>query len=242
MAEIFYDLLRGFNHLLSIYDPLCRQNKVSFDSGEPKVDVLLIAGGSASGTTTLGRSLMGRINQEYAGDFDQDLVALVNMDDFYVNRDPAELSTPDYLVDHDHPDMVEIPLLVEQLSALQRGETVEMPIYNWGGLDVAAYRESDKTNLFAPRPLVIVEGLFALDERLRDLAHRKVFVYADEAIALDRRRFRDQRERSCRKREVDIKWNLTVQKNYEKFVLPTMEQADVLVFNNGVITNEFFIY
>lgn len=159
--------------------------------------------------------------------FSSDQVSLISQDNYY--RPLAELPRePDDLVNFDHPDTVDLDRLVVDLRRLQRGEVLQMPEYTFNNPD-----KVPKTLVIKPAPLLIVEGLFvfyhpALAQRL-DL---RVFVDAAEHIRLARRLKRDTTERGFTMDSVLRDYERFVAPMYERYVLPTREQADLIIPNH----------
>lgn len=131
--------------------------------------VIGIAGGSASGKTTLAQALARALGQR---------VALLPMDHYY--KDLSHLPFPQRLqVNYDHPEAFDLDLYLAHAEALLRGSPVEMPLY-----DFKAYARSPKTQRVRPAPVVILEGILVLyPEALRQLMDLKVFVDADATSA-----------------------------------------------------------
>lgn len=82
-----------------------------------------IAGGSGSGKTTLSRAVVETLGA--------DNVAYICHDSYY--RDLSHLAVEERAKQNfDHPDALETTLMVEQLTHLKAGGTVERPSYDFG--------------------------------------------------------------------------------------------------------------
>ena len=147
----------------------------------PKPFVIGIAGGTASGKTTLAQALARTLGER---------VALLPMDHYY--KDLGHLPLEERLrVNYDHPDAFDLALYLEHAQALLRGLPVEMPVY-----DFRAYTRSPRRTPVRPAPVVILEGILVLyPKELRDLMDLKVFVDADADERFIRRLKRDVLER-----------------------------------------------
>lgn len=184
-------------------------------------DILVvgIAGGTASGKTTLTRQLASRLGKD---------VTVIEHDSYY--RAYHELSFEERTkLNYDHPDIYETELLVEHLAALRRGETVEVPVY-----DYSIYDRSDKTVTVAPAPVVVVEGILILaDAALREQMDIKIFVDAEADVRILRRALRDGRERGRSLESVAAQYLATVKPMHEAFVEPSKRYADIIVPSGG---------
>ena len=181
--------------------------------------VVGIAGGTASGKTTLTRQLASRLGKD---------VTVIEHDSYY--RAYHELSFEERTkLNYDHPDIYETELLVEHLAALRRGETVEVPVY-----DYPTYDRSDKTVTVAPAPVVVVEGILSLaDAALREQMDIKIFVDAEADVRILRRALRDGRERGRSLESVAAQYLATVKPMHEAFVEPSKRYADIIVPSGG---------
>lgn len=181
--------------------------------------VVGIAGGTASGKTTLTRQLASRLGKD---------VTVIEHDSYY--RAYHELSLEERTkLNYDHPDIYETELLVEHLAALRRGETVEVPVY-----DYPTYDRSDKTVTVAPAPVVVVEGILILaDAALREQMDIKIFVDAEADVRILRRALRDGRERGRSLESVAAQYLATVKPMHEAFVEPSKRYADIIVPSGG---------
>lgn len=128
-------------------------------------------------------------------------------------------------VNFDHPDTIDSPLLIAQMRQLLSGESVDAPRY-----DFTRHCPFEVRERVEPKPVVIVEGLFALCyPELADLCEVKVFVDAPEAVCLDRRIARDVAERGRAPGEVIGRFHSHVAPMYRAHVLPSAERANVRV-------------
>lgn len=179
------------------------------------IQLVLIAGGSCSGKTTLADALTARAKPG--------TVTLICMDNYY--RDQRHLSLDERKHgNYDHPDAIDSNLLIEHVTNLLAGHSIESPVY-----DFAMHTRSDETVLVDPSPVIIVEGIFALwYEALLKLAGLRLYVAADDDLRLMRRLERD----SMRGRSIpDVlrQYRETVKPMHIKFVDPTKVRADLLI-------------
>lgn len=181
--------------------------------------VIGVAGGSGSGKSTVTREVLASIGPEMA--------AVVMQDDYY--SDQSHLSPPERRkTNYDHPQAFDWPLMVQHVHALCRGESIEMPIY-----DFAADNRSCKTIAVQPAPVIVVEGLFALfDADLRKMMSLKIFVDTAADVRFIRRLQRDISERGRSTESVIQQYLDTVRPMHKQFIEPTKRHADV-IFPHG---------
>jgi len=129
-------------------------------------------------------------------------------------------------VNFDHPESLETDLLISHIQALQRGETVEIPTYDFEH----HVRRCDSTITLHPKPIILVEGIliFSVPE-LVNLFDCKIFVDADSDIRLIRRIQRDSNERGRRPDDIMDQYLSTVRPMHEQFVEPTKRVADIII-------------
>jgi uridine kinase len=129
-------------------------------------------------------------------------------------------------VNFDHPESLETDLLISHIQALQRGETVEIPTYDFEH----HVRRWDSTITLHPKPIILVEGIliFSVPE-LVNLFDCKIFVDADSDIRLIRRIQRDSSERGRRPDDVMDQYLSTVRPMHEQYVEPTKKVADIII-------------
>ena len=177
-----------------------------------------IAGGTGSGKTTLTEHLA----QRFGGD-----ISVVHHDIYYKRQDRpfAERCLQNY----DHPDAFDTDLMIEDLKALKRGETIHCPVY-----DYSIHNRTDETVEIRPTKVVIVEGILIFQNKaLRDLLDIKIFVETDADVRILRRALRDVEERGRSLESVIAQYLTTVKPMHEQFVEPTRKYADIIVLEGG---------
>ena len=129
----------------------------------------------------------------------------------------------------DHPDAFDTELMIEDLKALKRGETIHCPVY-----DYAIHNRTDETVEIQPTKVVIVEGILIFQSKeLRDLLDIKIFVETDADVRILRRALRDVEERGRSMQSVVTQYLTTVKPMHEQFVEPTRKYADIVVLEGG---------
>lgn len=187
-----------------------------------KALIVGIAGGTGSGKTTFTSAIAKRLGSN---------AVVVTHDNYYRAHDDLTYDERT-LLNYDHPDAYETELMVEHLAALKRGESIEIPVY-----DFTVHNRSNKTIAVDPKPVILVEGILILaDKQLRDLMDIKVFVDVDADIRILRRLVRDVSERGRSIESVIDQYLWTVRPMHEAFVEPSKRFADIIV--PAMSTNE----
>lgn len=121
------------------------------------------------------------------------------------------------------------PILIADLKALKRGETIHCPVY-----DYSIHNRTDETVEVRPTKVVIVEGILIFQNKeLRDLLDIKIFVETDADVRILRRALRDVEERGRSLESVVTQYLTTVKPMHEQFVEPTRKFADIIVLEGG---------
>ena len=182
--------------------------------GRESVTVILVAGMSGSGKSALAATLCGRLTG----------ASVLPLDAYYLPLSHLPFEERAH-VNFDHPDSLDWLLMREQVAALQRGEAVDVPVYNFARHDREPF-----TRRLVPEQYLIAEGLLALaDAELRRLADLTVFVDTPPEVCLRRRIVRDVAERGRTAACVAEQWERTVWPMARQFILPSRAFAQVTV-------------
>ncbi len=182
--------------------------------------LIIVAGGSASGKTTVVNKLVNNL--------DSNDVAVICEDNYY--NDQSHLTMEERkLTNYDHPNSFDVDLLYKQLEDLLNGNSISEPVYDFKMHN----RNSEEFITVNPKKIIILEGILALyDKRIRNLSNIKIFVESDADIRFIRRLERDTAERG-RTIEFVIKQYLdTVKPMYDAYVAPTKRFADIIIPND----------
>lgn len=179
-----------------------------------------VAGGSGSGKSTVARKVA-----ELLTDIS---VASVSMDAYYRNMSHLTFDERKQL-NWDHPDVVDMELLGDQLEALASGAAIGTPVY-----DFVTHQRVARTEAVAGADVVIVDGILLYwDARVRSLCDIKIFVDVEADIRLIRRIGRDMRIRGRQLKDILDQYLATVRPMHEEFVEPSKQFADIIVPHGG---------
>ena len=155
-------------------------------------------------------------------------MSLISHDNYYKRHDELPYEERCKL-NYDHPDAFDTDLMVEQIEALRRGETIACPVY-----DFTVHNRSSETLLIAPTSVIVLEGILIFaDEKLRKLMDVKIFVDTDADVRILRRVVRDVKKRGRSLDSVVQQYLTTVKPMHEQFVEPSKRYADIIVPEGG---------
>lgn len=181
--------------------------------------IIGIVGGSGSGKTTVVKEVMNS--------FSADQVATISQDSYY--KDNSTLSAEETAaINFDHPESIEFDLLVDHITQLRNGNSIEEPVY-----DYITSSRLKQTKTIEPRQVIIVEGILLFtDRRVRELCDMKVFVDAEPDDRLIRIIERDMRERGRETHQVIERYKL-VKEMHVQFIEPTKRFTDIIIPQGG---------
>jgi uridine kinase len=179
-----------------------------------------IAGGSGSGKTTIAHALEASLEPSS--------VALIEQDCYY--RNLAHLSFEERSrVNFDHPDSIEMELLIHHLDELCAGRSINKPSY-----DFENHIRGAETVQIHPGPILLVEGILVLaDPQARKRMGLKLYVDTAPDIRLMRRIRRDLEQRGRTFDQVRHQYYETVRPMHLAFVEPSKHHADVIIPEGG---------
>lgn len=182
--------------------------------------IIGVAGGTASGKTTVSDAILERVGR--------DRIVYIQHDSYY--RDLSHLPLEERRkLNFDHPNALETELLVDHLRQLQAGDPIEVPVY-----DFATYRRRADPRRVEPRRVILVEGiLIFVDRELRDMMDIKLYVDTDADLRFIRRLQRDIKERGRSLETVIQQYLGTVRPMHLEFVEPSKRYADVIIPAGG---------
>jgi uridine kinase len=224
-------------HVADIAEQITARSNIS--DPNKTVRIILIAGPSSSGKTTLSKRLTIQLLAQGISPFP------LEMDNYFIDRD---LTPKD---DQGQPDFealqaVDTHRLAQDLRRLVAGEAVRVPHYNFK----TGQQEPGEVIQLQPGQLVILEGIHGLNpDLLPEFPTEQTFrIYASCLTQLNldrhnristtdtrlvRRIVRDARERGYTARDTIQRWE-SVQAGEKRNIFPYQENADVM-FNSALV-------
>jgi len=183
--------------------------------------IIGIAGGSASGKTSISKQVSNRFVNNKA-------VKIIKQDDYYKDQSDKTMEERTK-TNFDHPFAFDNDLLVHDLAKLKYGESIIKPTY-----DYTLHTRSHISEVIEPHDVIILEGIFVLaEEKVRDLCDIKIYVDTENDIRFIRRLLRDVEERGRSVQSVIDQYLHTVRPMHEQFIEPSKKYADVIIPEGG---------
>lgn len=183
-----------------------------------------ITGGSAMGKTHFLNSLKKL--------FSTDELCVISQDNYYKLAYEHQLDS-EGKINFDLPECIDLAAFASDLEKLHNNETIYRNEY--------LFQHENQVGpllTFKPAPIIVCEGLFIFySEAIRKQFDLKIFIQADEEIALNRRLKRDFNERNIPIEYIHYQWNNHVIPAFEKYLLPFKPQADIIINNNNHFDN-----
>lgn len=184
-----------------------------------KICIVGVAGGTASGKTTIVR----KIKENFGDD-----IVVINHDSYYKAHNDLSYEDRSKL-NYDHPDSFDTQMMIEDVKKLKNNEEVDIPVY-----DFSVHNRADATVHIVPKNVIILEEILVLENKeLRDLMDIKVFVDTDADERLMRRIRRDMAERARSIESILNQYADTVKPMHEQFVEPSKKYADIIIPRGG---------
>ena len=194
--------------------------------------LMSIAGESASGKTTLVKNTAKACLKSDTSD----VYTVVCCDDYYkdASKELREAGSYEELFksgfSFDTPDAIDLALMKEHLMTLKEGKAIRSPLYNFVTCE-------SKKNMVLKKPakLILNEGLYVLNECMRDIVDVKIYVYTPFEIIKERWYARAVSRGKIGK-AADMQFH-DVNQTAFRYIRPTMDMADIVV--NGLTTQEY---
>eukprot|EP00727_Mastigamoeba_balamuthi_P011121 m51a1_g6631 putative phosphoribulokinase uridine kinase family protein (258) ;mRNA; f:70317-71572 len=181
----------------------------------PQAFIIGVAGGSASGKTSLCKQIDHMLHNKH--------VAIVSQDSFYRDLTKEELAKVSQH-NFDEPSAFDWPLIVQTLRDLKDRKRVEIPHY-----DFCTHSRTRETTPLWNMDVVLFEGILSFHNIPDGLMDLKIFVETDADTCLARRVYRDMKERGRSLDSVLTQYETFVKPSFDQYVTPQRRQADVII-------------
>lgn len=169
-----------------------------------------LAGPSGAGKTVFTEKLVGFMPG----------IATISMDNY---NDSTRVIDGNY----DDPRLTDYDLLLENIHDLKAGKAIQVPVYDFKLSSRVGHR-----NLEVPSSrIVVIEGIYALSEKLRPFLDLRVAVRGGVHFDLIKRVLRDINRAGQDPEEIIHQISETVYPMYKAFIEPDLETAHIKIVN-----------
>lgn len=147
-------------------------------------------------------------------------IAVITMDNY---NDATRIVDGNF----DDPRLTDYDTLLDNIRGLKEGRAVDVPIYDFKSSSRIGYR---KVEVPSSR-IVIIEGIYALSEKLRPLLDLRVSVTGGVHFDLVKRVLRDIQRVGQEPEEIIHQISETVYPMYKAFIEPDLQTAHIKIIN-----------
>lgn len=198
-----------------------------------KTFLIGITGESASGKTVfVDNTIKACIKDKKEG-----IYTVIRCDDYYkdTSKELKEAGSYEALFktgfSFDTPDVVDLELMKKHLEALKEGKTVRSPKYDF--VTCVSYPDCGEEK--KPAKVILTEGLYVLNEGVRDIMDVKVYVFTPLGVIKDRW-YKRAKERGKEGAAADMQF-ADVNRTAQKYIRPAYEISDAVI--NGLVSQEY---
>ncbi len=197
-----------------------------------KTFLIGITGESASGKTVFVDNTIEAVVR----DKKEGIYTVIRQDDYYkdTSKELIEAGSYDALFktgfSFDTPDVINLPLMREHLLGLKHGETVVSPKY-----DFVTCVSSPDGDVKKPAKVILTEGLYVLNEEVRDIMDVKVYVYTPIEV-IKERWYKRAASRGKSGEAADLQFK-DVNATAQQYIRPTYQIADCII--NGMVDKDY---
>lgn len=194
--------------------------------------VIGIAGESASGKTTFVQNTVNALVPKDR----EGVYTILPCDNYYYDmaQQLKDLGGYDALFatgfSFDTPDAINLELMKEHLLKLKNGEEIVCPDY-----DFVTCASNPDGELKKPTKILLNEGLYVLNEGLREIMDVKVYVFTPFEVIKDRW-YKRAATRGKSGKAADMQF-ANVNETAQTYIRPALEISDIVL--NGVVSAEY---
>lgn len=187
-----------------------------------RLPIIFIAGGSASGKTTLAKAVLAA----------REGGVILSQDSFYYCK-TERLKAETWPLNFDIPEAVDFKALVKAAIDLSSGKATRIPHYDF----TTSSRQGILT-IAPPENYLILEGTMILHNAdCQNLPGLRVFVNAAQDLRKERRIKRDVEERARTVESAMTALTTAVFPSHDQYVQPSMAHADIVFEAEEIIGN-----
>ncbi|KAL9680858.1 hypothetical protein QQ045_012638 [Rhodiola kirilowii] len=147
-------------------------------------------------------------------------VAVISMDNY---NDASRIVDGNF----DDPRLTDYDILLQNIKDLKEGKPVEVPMDDFKSSSRVGYRTLEVPS----SKIVIIEGIYALSEKLRPLLDLRISVTGGVHFDLVKRVLRDIQRASQQPEEIIHQISETVYPMYKAFIEPDLQTAHIKIIN-----------
>ncbi len=212
------------NLILNIARMVVQEKKKTFLIG--------ITGESASGKTVfVDNTIKACVKDKKEG-----IYTVIRCDDYYkdTSKELKEAGSYEELFktgfSFDTPNVIDLELMKSHLMKLKQGQAITSPKY-----DFVTCESHPDGDIKKPAKVVLTEGLYVLNEGVRDIMDVKVYVYTPLEVIKDRWYSRAE-SRGKTGAAADLQFQ-DVNRTAQEYIRPTYQIADAVI--NGMVSQEY---
>ncbi len=197
-----------------------------------KTFLIGITGESASGKTVFVDNTIEAVVR----DKKEGIYTVIRQDDYYkdTSKELLEAGSYDALFktgfSFDTPDVINLALMREHLLGLKKGETIVSPKY-----DFVTCVSNPSGDVKKPAKVILTEGLYVLNEEVRDIMDVKVYVYTPIEV-IKERWYKRAVSRGKTGEAADLQFK-DVNATAQQYIRPTYQIADCII--NGMVDKDY---
>lgn len=197
-----------------------------------RIFLIGITGESASGKTVfVDNTIKACIKDKTEG-----IYTVIRCDDYYkdTSKELKEAGSYEELFktgfSFDTPDAIDLDLMKSHLEKLKAGNTIKSPKYNF--VTCESDPNGDEKN---PAKVILTEGLYVLNEGVRDIMDVKVYVFTPLEV-IKERWYKRAAERGKSGHAADMQF-ADVNKTAQQYIRPVYQISDAVI--NGLVSQEY---
>lgn len=200
---------------------------------DPAARILIgVSGESASGKSTLAAKVLDICLSEKH----RSLSTLITSDNYYKDASEKLKEAGSYEAlfaqgfNLDEPQAVDLDLLKQDLIRIKNGEIIFTPEYNFFTIESIPHKIRK-----VPAKIILTEGLFVLEEKLREILDVSIYVHTP-ADVIKERWYKRAITRGKEGKAADMLFDI-VNEGAKKYIRPYAKEADIVI--SGITSEDY---